>query len=95
MLDELVPSRDAVLPLQAQVIKGRKAMADLVREHMRAVVEPEMAALRRTIDARDKRIAELEDEIAAAKDFGGGFYGEKVTDAVRAIYIEAARKARI
>lgn len=35
-------------------------MADLIREHMKAVVAPEMRSLRATIDARDKRIAELE-----------------------------------
>lgn len=37
-------------------------MADLIREHMKAVVAPEMRSLRATIDARDKRIAELERE---------------------------------
>ncbi len=39
-------------------------MADLIREHMKAVVAPEMRSLRATIDARDKRIAELERDAA-------------------------------
>lgn len=42
-------------------------MADLVREHMRSVVEPEMQSLRKSIETRDARIAELETAVLAAK----------------------------
>ena len=44
-------------------------MADLVREYKKAVSDPEIASLRRTIDVRDKRLAELEAELA--------WYGEQ------------------
>lgn len=42
-------------------------MADLVREHMRAVVEPEIRSLRMSMGLRDVRIAELEAVLSAAK----------------------------
>jgi hypothetical protein len=45
-------------------------------------------------DPRDKRIADLEVEIAAAKAFGGGFYGDKVTEGVRDAYRAEARKSK-
>jgi len=69
-------------------VKEGPPMADLVREYKRAVSDPEIASLRKTITERDKRIAELEAKLTQIAAFAEVATEENWRDII--LYIKRA-----